>query len=80
MPYSKLRAEIDTAISDGRISSSPISDADARRLPYLQACIKEGLRIWPPLTGLMDKVAPSEGDMWNDIYIPGGTKIGQVLR
>jgi hypothetical protein len=75
----KLYAEIDTAVTDGRISSSPISDIDARRLPYLQACIKEGLRIWPPVTGLMEKVVPRQGDTINDVFIPGGTKIGQVV-
>lgn len=71
----KLRSEIDSAIRDNRISS-PITDAEARNLPYLQACIKEGLRIWPPITGLMEKVVPPEGDVVNGMFVPGGTQIG----
>jgi len=73
--FSKLRSEIDTAIARQKISS-PIRDAEAKQLPYLQACIKEGLRIWPPVTGLMEKEAPPQGDMINGVFVPGGTKIG----
>ena len=64
--------------------SSPISDAEARTLPYLQAVIKEGLRIWPPAVGLMAKKVPPEGDTIDGMFVPGGTKIGyggfSVLR
>jgi cytochrome P450 len=64
--------------------SSPISDAEARTLPYLQAVIREGLRIWPPAVGLMAKKVPPKGDTINGMYVPGGTRIGyggfSVLR
>jgi hypothetical protein len=42
--YRTLMAEIDDAIAAGRILSGPtdiISEAQAKELPYLQACIKE---------------------------------------
>ncbi|CZT12580.1 related to pisatin demethylase (cytochrome P450) [Rhynchosporium agropyri] len=68
---SKLRAEI----SSHNIST-PITDAQARKMPYLQAIIKEGLRIFPPVTGLMSKQTPPEGDTIDGVFIPGGTKIG----
>lgn len=48
--HAKLRSEIDEAESQGQISS-PVTDTEAKSLPYLQACIKEDLRIWPPFTG-----------------------------
>lgn len=67
--------EIDEGIADGRISS-PITDAEAKQLPYLQAIIKEGLRILPPVSGLMDKEVPPEGDTIDGYFVPGGTKIG----
>jgi cytochrome P450 len=73
--YSKLRDEIFAGLGDGRISSPVIRDAEGRELPYLQACIKEGLRIWPPLTGLMTKKAPPEGDHFKGLFIPGNTDI-----
>ncbi|KUJ10127.1 cytochrome P450 [Mollisia scopiformis] len=67
----KLRVEIaSTPIS------SPIQEAEAKKMPYLQAIIKEGLRIFPPLVGLMSKAVPPEGDVINGQFVPGGTKIG----
>lgn len=56
--------------------SSPIQDAEARKLPYLQAVIKEGLRIFPPVVGLMSKEVPREGDAIDNRFVPGGTRIG----
>lgn len=67
----KLLAEISAA----KISS-PIIDAESRKLPYLQAVIKEGLRIFPPVTGLMFKDVPSGGDTLAGYFVPENTKVG----
>lgn len=48
-------------------------------MPYLQAIIKEGLRIWPPVTGLSSKVVPKGGDTINGVFVPGGTNIGWAV-
>lgn len=53
-----------------------ITDAEARAMPYLQAIIKEGLRIFPPVAGLMSKDVPEGGDTYKGIYFPEGTKLG----
>ena len=45
-------------------------------MPYLQAIIKEGLRIWPPVVGLMAKEVPKGGDVFKGQYLPEGTHIG----
>ena len=45
-------------------------------MPYLQAVIKEGLRIFPPAAGLVSKVVPPGGDTYKGVFIPEGTKIG----
>ncbi|PSN69465.1 cytochrome P450 [Corynespora cassiicola Philippines] len=73
--YMRLRKEIDQGIAMDKISS-PITDAEARQLPYLQACIKEGLRIMPPASGAFFKEVPPEGDVIDGKFIPGGTQIG----
>ena len=70
----RLLAEIASA---GVPLSEIISDRRARELPYLQACIKEGLRIFPVAGGLILKDAPPEGDYLPDgTFIPGSTAIG----
>jgi cytochrome P450 len=56
-----------------------IPEASLRQVPYLQATIKEGLRMWPPLTGHRCKVAPPDGWMIGNKFIPGGTEVGQCV-
>lgn len=76
--YSKLIAEIDAATYTSQI----ITSAEARRLPYLQAVIKEGLRIFPPLVGLASKVSPPGGltvttSAGTDLYIPENVEVAE---
>jgi cytochrome P450 len=73
--FNRLRTEIDDGISEGRISS-PITDAEARQLPYLQGCIKEALRLNPVVVGISLKLVPPEGDEVCGFKVPGGTFIG----
>ena len=75
----RLLAEINTAIAAGQITRPIIKDAEARQLSYLQACIKEGLRVYPPVTGLMAKRVP-EGGVTIDVdgvdkYVPANVQI-----
>ncbi|KAL1646365.1 hypothetical protein SLS58_003325 [Diplodia intermedia] len=74
----KLREEIDAGIREGRISS-PITNVEARELSYLQAVIKEGLRMQPPFIGLLAKEVPPQGEVIKGKFVPGGTKIGHSI-
>ncbi|KAJ9142909.1 Benzoate 4-monooxygenase cytochrome P450 [Pleurostoma richardsiae] len=76
--YRSMQGEIDSGISDGRISS-PITDAEARKLPFLQACIKEGFRYWPPITGIMPHISQRDGVI-GGIHIPAGTNVAWSAR
>ncbi|EDN09223.1 predicted protein [Histoplasma mississippiense (nom. inval.)] len=76
--YATLVSEIDTAISRGSISS-PVTEAEARSLPYLQACIKECFRFWPPITGIMPRICPHEAVVCG-VKVPGGTNVGWSAR
>lgn len=71
--YRRLQAEIDMGIRDGRISS-PITDVEARALPYLQAVIREGLRLWPPATAVLPKISTRDQVVCG-IPIPAGTHV-----
>ncbi|KAH7122021.1 pisatin demethylase [Dactylonectria estremocensis] len=72
--YARLKLEIRNAVSEGKLSN-PITLEEARRLPYLQAVIYEGLRMRPPLLGLFPKVVPAGGTNFHGQYIPAGTNI-----
>lgn len=76
----RLLAEARAAIEAGKISRPIIKDAEARQLPYLQACIKEGLRIYPPVTGLLAKMVPEGGAKIEvdgvEKFAPGSTQVG----
>ncbi|KAK4239773.1 Pisatin demethylase [Achaetomium macrosporum] len=72
--YRALQAEIDQGIRTGRISS-PITNAEANELPYLQGVILENLRLYPPFTGIPFKVVPPGGETIDGKHVPAGTLI-----
>ncbi|KAI0126728.1 cytochrome P450 [Xylariales sp. AK1849] len=73
--YTALQKEIDGAVKAGKVSC-PIAESEAKKLPYLQAVIREGLRMYPPVTGLGSKQVPKGGDLVNGFFVPEGTQMG----
>ncbi|OCK76488.1 cytochrome P450 family protein [Lepidopterella palustris CBS 459.81] len=71
--YRNLQAEIDAAIVSA--SRPIISDEHVKRLPYLQACIREGMRLWPPSMALLPKVSSSDQVICG-ANVPAGTNVG----
>ncbi|EMD61120.1 hypothetical protein GGP41_010023 [Bipolaris sorokiniana] len=45
------------------------------RLPFLNACIQEGLRIYPPAPIAFFRITPKGGNMICGQWIPGGTSV-----
>jgi len=72
---SALFAEIDRADAAGHLSH-PVTFAEAMNLPYLQAVIKEALRMHPGVGLLLERVVPPEGAEFESVYLPGGTVVG----
>lgn len=71
----KLQQELDTAAFQGQVSE-PITFAQSQKLPYLQAVIKEALRLHPA-TGLpMWRQVPKEGAVVCGQYFPAGANLG----
>lgn len=79
--YYRLQAEVDTAVRSGVAPAAPsiVQDTTLRNLPYLQAVVREGLRIFPPVTDVVPKKVPKGGDHvtieGKQYYLPGGTDI-----
>ncbi|KAK0623915.1 cytochrome P450 [Immersiella caudata] len=59
-----------------------ISDAEARNLTYMQAVIKEGMRVHPPVTTTIGKRVPDRGDTvvinGKLVFLPGGVNDSQA--
>ncbi|KAF2756982.1 cytochrome protein [Pseudovirgaria hyperparasitica] len=80
--YAKVRAEIDTAWP----ASEPgiIPDSIARNLIYLQAVVREAMRMHPPVSDLFTREVPNGGDTFTfpsgkEVYFPGGTRISYSI-
>lgn len=72
----KLVKEIDDAAAAGLLSS-PISFKDStKNLPYMQAVLKEGLRIHPSVGLLLERHVPAGGAVICGKPIPEGTIVG----
>lgn len=67
-PYTKLCTEIRTRYS----SLSEINAQSALQLPYLQAVINEGLRIYPPGSQGFPRVSP--GQTIDGYWVPKGVR------
>jgi cytochrome P450 len=73
----RLLAELDGAEVSGKLTKPMARDSEIRtHLPYLCACVKETLRMWPPVLGLGFKEVPKDGDTLNGVFLPAGTNIG----
>ncbi|KAE8328523.1 cytochrome P450 [Aspergillus sergii] len=70
-----LREEIDTLAAAGKLSY-PVTFEQARHMPYLQACIKEALRVHPAVGRPLPRVVPPEGLTIAGQYFPGGAIVG----
>ncbi|KAH6648173.1 hypothetical protein BKA67DRAFT_579747 [Truncatella angustata] len=58
--YRILTTELDDAMGKGSINS-PVQSSEAKQLPYLQAVVRESMRIYPGGTPLSLKQVPAGG-------------------
>jgi cytochrome P450 len=73
--YRKLMTELDNAaLSTGL--STPISFKEVQSLPYLNACLKEVLRLNPPVGTPFPRLIPKGGEVICGYFLPEGTEIG----
>ncbi|KAL1856139.1 hypothetical protein Plec18170_004008 [Paecilomyces lecythidis] len=71
----RAAAEIEAAEKAGKLSTPAKYEEVRQHLPYIVACIKEGLRLNPPATNLLGRVTPNEGTVIDGYYIPAGLDV-----
>jgi cytochrome P450 len=78
--YAKLQKEIDQAAAGSAVGEDIVLDVEARKLPYLSAVIREGLRVHPPVVNLFSRIVPKGGDVvtvdGKEVFLPEDTMIG----
>jgi cytochrome P450 len=74
--YEKLVGEIRKADSDGQLSRPYITYKEAVKLPYLDACCKEAMRLHPSIGLSLPRYVPAGGRQIAGHFFPAGTKVG----
>jgi cytochrome P450 len=69
----KLQEEVRRVF--GSESEITYARAGTAELPYLNACLEEGLRIHPPLPISLLRTIPVASDTINGHWVPGGTSV-----
>ncbi|KZL77639.1 cytochrome P450 oxidoreductase [Colletotrichum tofieldiae] len=71
----KLRKEIDDFTSRGELSEAP-TFKESQQMPYLQAVIKEALRVHPAVGLPLERVVPEGGATISGRFFPEGSVVG----
>lgn len=71
----KLGEDIDTEVKEVKLTE-PITLQQTKHMPYLQACLYEGLRMHPAVGISLPRVTPPGGFEIDGRFIPEGTFIG----
>ncbi|RYP44066.1 hypothetical protein DL768_009435 [Monosporascus sp. mg162] len=72
----RLREELLEAKRTNGMTTPFPSWKDVCDLPYLDACILEGVRMHPPFCLPLERVVPKGGTMIGDSFFPEGTVVG----
>jgi cytochrome P450 len=74
--YKKLVDEIDKATAGGSLSQPFVHYSEAANLPYLSACIKEGMRVHPSVGFTLPRYVPKTGCELAGKWFRGGSRVG----
>ncbi|EKJ72004.1 hypothetical protein FPSE_07858 [Fusarium pseudograminearum CS3096] len=72
----KLRDEIAGVIDEDNVIA-PLEKV--KDLPYLKACLDEGLRLIPPVSSGLPRRTPPEGASIMETWIPGNTSVSMTI-
>ena len=66
--YDRVKSEICSTFG----TEDEITPVNTKETPFLQACIDEALRLYPPIPIIAYRVIRSRGEMVGDHYLPAG--------
>ena len=75
--WNKLQKELDAAVVEGTMSEA-MTYNEAQKMPFLQACIKEAMRLHPSLGTQHTRLVPEGGVTIDGRYLPA--KVRAMLR
>ena len=73
--YDAVLREIDELDRAGGLSN-PVTFAESNKMKYLQACMKEAMRLHPAVGQLLERVVPEGGATVAGVWLPEGTIAG----
>ena len=77
--YAKVLAELDNAAANGRLPAcpdAPITWEQSQGLTYFNAAVKEAMRLYPSVGGILERKTPAGGATILGEWYPGGTIVG----
>jgi cytochrome P450 len=74
--FAKLRAELKEALPT---TTTPLSCQKLERLPYLTACIQEGLRLAYAVTSRNPRISPDKVTKYKNWTIPAGIPVSMTV-
>ena len=72
----KLRAELEEAIPD---PAAKLESIYLEKLPYLSACIQEGIRLSYGVSSRNPRISPDKPTKYRDWVIPAGTPVSMTI-
>jgi cytochrome P450 len=73
----RVVSEIDSVVGDRDCEKSPVTFSEAtNQMPFLQAVLKESLRMHPAVGLLLERVVPPIGIKISGKFLAGGTVVG----
>ena len=63
-------SKVTNEVRDAFATQTDINFISVAQLPYLNACLKESLRLYPPVPGALPRRIRPEGDVINGQFVP----------